>query len=553
MSSSRGSSQKTWESEVIERIVSSGQSAKRQANHLIQRKRNLARWRADPISYLQERLGIPRSSIVWSENKGYENHKWDGDKDPLATALQALADWKWVAIQSATGTGKTYLVAAVVLWFLECWENALVGTIAPKADQLKLHAWREIGRLYDEFGWGELQTLELRMKPGKQDWSAVGFVAGVKATEVEQSATKAQGWHAEHMLIVVEEAPGVAGAVMDAFINTSISPHNLILAVGNPDSEHDTLGKFASLRRVTNIRISGFDHPNVVTGQDVLIPGAQTRLGLETLLDKYKSEDAPMYRSRARGIAPKQAADSLIRYEECVAAAGRTNADPGPWAFGVDVANSVSGDEAAIAKGPGSECVSVEAFPCPNNLTLAERVHLEAAEKKTKGELIGVDAIGVGAGTVNRLEQLKMPCLAIQSGGAPVETTRGGFRMVEQFENLRAQMWWQAMIDLRWPEESHLVIPNDPELFIDLCTPKWSKNRRGKIQIQSKDEIKKLLGRSTNKGDAFVYWNWVRTGRVTIAATASQDALPAPAKIPQEARQAARQASPYAAQRKRTW
>jgi len=48
-------------------------------------------------------------------------------------------------------------------------------------------------------------------------------------------------------------------------------------------------------------------------------------------------------------------------------------------------------------------------------------------------------------------------------------------------------------------------------------TPKWT-TRSGKIVVQPKEEIRKKLGRSPNKGDAAVYWNWVRTLRKISAA-----------------------------------
>jgi hypothetical protein len=37
----------------------------------------------------------------------------------------------------------------------------------------------------------------------------------------------------------------------------------------------------------------------------------------------------------------------------------------------------------------------------------------------------------------------------------------------------------------------------------------WT-TRNGKIAVESKDDIIKRLRRSPNKGDAAVYWNWVR-------------------------------------------
>jgi len=57
-----------------------------------------------------------------------------------------------------------------------------------------------------------------------------------------------------------------------------------------------------------------------------------------------------------------------------------------------------------------------------------------------------------------------------------------------------------------------ICIPNDEELIADLCSPTYTDNDKVMI-VESKDTIKKRLGRSPNKGDAAVYWNWVRKGR----------------------------------------
>jgi hypothetical protein len=101
----------------------------------------------------------------------------------------------------------------------------------------------------------------------------------------------------------------------------------------------------------------------------------------------------------------------------------------------------------------------------------------------------------------------------IQSGAQPEPFIEWrGVRMSEQFVNLRAQMWWQARIDLQFPDESGIILPYDEELFVDLSTPRWT-NRKGKIIVEEKEEIKRRIGRSPNKGDAFVYWNWVRMRR----------------------------------------
>ena len=54
--------------------------------------------------------------------------------------------------------------------------------------------------------------LRLRMIPKSDQWGAWGYAVGVGSSE--QSATRAQGAHAEHMLLIVEETPGLSPALM---------------------------------------------------------------------------------------------------------------------------------------------------------------------------------------------------------------------------------------------------------------------------------------------------------------------------------------------------
>jgi hypothetical protein len=173
------------------------------------------------------------------------------------------------------------------------------------------------------------------------------------------------------------------------------------------------------------------------------------------------------------------------------------------------VANSESGDQAAIAHGEGSILVSIDEFQCPRaDLLASQQVYPLMEAKNIEDEYVGVDGVGVGASTVNKLDEMEHSIVDLQSGGAPVEIPER--RMAEQFNNLRSQMWWLMMLDLRQPE-SHLVLPYDKELFTDLCSPTW-ETRAGKICVESKEAIKARLGRSPNKGDAVVYWNFVRRG-----------------------------------------
>lgn len=472
----------------------------------------MALWRAQPIEYLVDRLGIRRETIQWSLRPEYREHKWDGDSDPLVAVLNNVARSQWTGIESAVGVGKTFLGACLVFWFLEMFRNSRVGIIAPKAKQLELHIWREMSLLFPRFGLGQMLGSELRLDPTPHVWSAELLAAGVKAEEVTASATKAQGFHAEHLLIICEETPGIHEAVMTAFENTCVAPHNIIIAFGNPDHQADNLRQFCRRSNVQSVRISAFDYPNVVVKNPDFVPGAQSETGLANLLSKYAgNERHPLYLSRARGVSPQQAVNSLIRWEWCEAATRRDpeQAIEGEHALGVDVANSAAGDEAAIAHGKGSLLLEINEFRCPRaDLLGSQQVYPMMRSNEIEDEFVGVDGVGVGSGTVNKLKEMGAEIIDLQSGGGQVEIPDR--RMAEQFNNLRSQMWWQMMLDLRQPE-SHLILPYDKELFTDLCTPTWEP-RSGKICVESKETIKARLGRSPNKGDAVVYWNFVRRG-----------------------------------------
>jgi len=472
-------------------------------------------WREDPLLYFEERLGIPRWSIDWSLIPGYEKHRWDGTPNPLKTAADALVKWKWVGIESAVSTGKTFFGAAIALWFLESFENSLVITTAPVEKQLTLYIWKEIQMLYERAELpGDLNKLRYRMIPGSDEWLLVGFVSGQKSGE--QSATTGQGAHRKDLLIIGEEMPGIPAARLTALVNTCTAPHNLFLGLGNPDHQLDELHKFCEQDNVVHVRISGYDHPNVVTGDADLIPGAQSRTGIQRLLDKYRDKEHPFYKSRARGICPAQSVDSLIKLEWLYAARDKWRALrdehgdeelylalTGQKRLGVDVANSTDGDRAAIAYGVENVCCKVEDFQCPNSNQLGHRVATEMKDDGIPPECVGVDGIGVGAGTVNTLNDDHDFRVNNLMGGAGAIDLGDG---VEEFANLRAQMYWVAREDLRL---GRIAAPDDEELFADLVTPKYVV-RGKKILIESKDDLKKRLGRSPNKGDAFVYWNFVR-------------------------------------------
>lgn len=472
-----------------------------------------------PVEWAVDVLKVPRHTLVWSANAGYATHVWDQTPDPLVLLAEALADWENVGVESGTGTGKSFFAAILVLWFLACFKGSRVFTFAPKEDQLRLFIWKEIRTLWPAFQvafpLAQISDLRIRMAEGSDEWGAWGYAVAIKAGE--QSATNAQGMHAEHMLLIYEETPGIHPSVLEAGANTCTAPHNMRLALGNPDSQDDTLHQFCTQGNVRHVIISALDHPNIVTQRPSVVPGAVSQKSIDDRIGKY-GVGSIMYDSRIRGISPAQAADAMILRAWCEKAVERhpdLSYRDGKRAWGVDVANSENGDKAAIARWLGQTLLEVESMPCPDANLLGSAVVDEARAAHGRAMYVGVDSVGVGAGAVNEAKRLGFRvqslnggarAMPIMDGPKDVESDKKAVRNEEKFTNLRASMWWQMREDLRL---GRVALPDDPELIADLVTPRWT-TKGGKILVESKEDIKDRLGRSPDKGDATVYGNWVR-------------------------------------------
>ncbi len=497
-------------------------------------------YQRDPIGWAVRFMRIREETLRWSLNPGYEHHTWDGTPEPIVALTEAVAAWKHVGVEAGTGTNKSHTLGWLTLWFLSCFHRARAFSYAAKEEQLELYAWTEIRALWPRFKrlfpTAEIgQSLWIRMHGAanlgdEAGWGAVGRAAQVRADE--EVAHKAAGMHGEHMLILVEEGPGVPKPIIRALENTCTSPHNLIVMVGNPDHQHDALHEFCVKPHVTHIRISALDHPNVVVnhlrdpaaedvdGDVLIVPGATSR---KSIRDRSLT-DPPgtrLYESRVRGISPAQAADALIQ-QLWLDAAGERWRDRaqrerlqriGGMALGVDVANSEDGDHAAIARGVGAVLLEVPSFRCPNASHLGVRVYLEMMVEDVPDRRVGVDSVGVGASTVNKLKEKGRYIRALNAGSKPepridrdLQAEGKAVRQEEEFYNLRAQMWWQLRQDLM---HGRLAIPVDPALHRELVVATW-ETRNGKILVEAKEKIKERLGRSPDRADAVVLWNWVR-------------------------------------------
>lgn len=89
---------------------------------------------------------------------------------------------------------------------------------------------------------------------------------------------------------------------------------------------------------------------------------------------------------------------------------------------------------------------------------------------------------------------------AFVASGASTARTKDGKL---EFLNLRAESWWRLREELDPSNEVHIELPPDPRLQAQLTAPTW-KLRGTTIVVESKDDIRKRLGSSTDEADAVI-------------------------------------------------
>lgn len=511
-------------------------------------------YQVDPISWMTERFGEPDKTFLWSDYPEYKNHQWDATSDPFYRAINGIASGKDVGIEAATGVGKTYIAARIAYWFLDVFQQSAVITTAPTREQLLQVLWKEIGLAYNIFKrirpTAHLLTGDLRINRHiKYDDNSnqviysnrmVGKVGRKRAGE--DSAVAFQGIHNKYQLFILDEAAGLELSVINAIKNTNTDKSegaiNAILALGNPDSQLDALHTFCENESTEHIVISAYDHPNIVAAAN--IAGAVSPESIKMRIDEF-GEDSFFFKSRVRGQAPTEGSDSLIKMEwikQC------TVWDDKFWgekrrlseledinsrnAVGIDVANSIDGDKAAMAWGKANILQELYEFQCPNASHLAYNVMMEDFELRKKGYQvfnvpklkdydilpwnIGVDVVGVGASTINTFHDNKIKAIGLQGGqlddAIKLDKEK---KPLYQFSSLRAQIYFTLAIDLR---DNKIIFNIDKSklrrLAKELTIIKYSV-KGGRIRVEDKEDIKKRLGgKSPNLADCAAYWNWMR-------------------------------------------
>lgn len=422
-----------------------------------------------------------------------EADEWQRD------VLNDLAKHPKVSVRSGQGVGKTALEAGAILWFLTCRPYSKVIATAPTMKQLYDVLWAEVAK------WLNDSLINSLLKWTKTKVSMVGdserwFATARTATKPENM----QGFHEDHMLIVVDEASGVSDVIMEAILGTLSGYDNKLLMCGNPNNIegvfYDSHNNDREKYRVH--KVSSYDSKRT------------NKENIQMLIDKY-GQDSDVVRVRIFGEFPKGALDSFISLEVVeLAATNCIDDDELNKAkiadIGVDVARY--GDDSTIIY-PRILMKSLKYSKYTKQSTMVTTGHVIDRAKKLLAEFPGlkkirikVDDTGVGGGVTDRLKEIveeeKYPFVII-----PVNN--GEASSDDFYDNLGTQIWGNVKELLEENMTSNLngeaaviELPNDQTLIKELSTRKFKMTSRGKIRLESKDDMKKRNIGSPDVADA---------------------------------------------------
>lgn len=475
------------------------------------------RWKNDPALWAKERIGI---------------HLWSVQVE----ISESVRDNKRTAVAACHGPGKSMLAAVLSCWWIDTHPlgDAIVMSTAPTYAQVNKILWEEMRKLHrraEQMGNplpGRItQADEWKLDNGE----TVGF--GRKPKDGDTHAF--QGIHRiEGVFVVIDESCGVPEEIWTGAEAVTTTPDCRIMAIGNPDDRNTEFGnvflkdKYASLWN--RIKIPAHATPNF-TGEDVPPLLNKVLISQQWVEDARQrwGEDDPRYIAKVNADFPDVSASSLFSPELVAKAFVNPNDEPQhinlkqpshtPIQLGVDVARF--GSDSNVVVSYVGQIARIEAqWGGTDTVSSAQRVLDIAQELRTKLNApsvdIRVDAVGLGAGVVDTLSARRATLYQLSQevwftvqemhGSAAVPKHLGG--SVGGYGNARA--YWFDQLKLNMRNESVRVLVGDGSPLIeeqlqDEMGMIFYKYNNGRLYIISKEEMRKLYGKSPDIADALVY------------------------------------------------
>jgi len=244
---------------------------------------------------------------------------------------RAFAEEGWVTV---TGSGASWKTTSAGVYGVSRWfcspTDTVVVVVSTTLDGLRRRIWKEVTKFYraNPGGIGNLVQSRncIQFIKGSDDAGVFGIA--VEKGDVAKAIGKIIGFHARHMVVIVDEMQTVNDAIVDACVNLeSGAEHFQFIGLGNARSHFDPHGRMCEpadgwssisvddfkwrTKRGVCIHLDGMDSPNVRAGYDKY-PGLLKQRDIDSTIERY-GENSPQFWEQRRGFwAPEGISRTIL-------------------------------------------------------------------------------------------------------------------------------------------------------------------------------------------------------------------------------------------------
>lgn len=445
-------------------------------------------WMTDPALWAAERLKIN----LWSIQ---------------AQIAQSVNDNKKTVVKSCHDSGKTFLAAVLVCWWIDTHppEQTRVISTAPTDNQVKKLLWEYIRKMHRNYNLDGSVSEAAEWKSDDRD------VLGLGRKPSNDNIHAMNGHHAKYLLFVIDEACGVPQTLWTAAEAVTTNPDNRILAIGNPDDAATEFGRIflQDDPAWAKFTIDAFSTPNFTDEWKTMDPEVcRTLLDPEWVEEKRVSwgDTSSRWMAKVTAQFPLVSTDTLFSVHLLMQAVDRTILPSGDVRpdLGLDVSRYGS-DKTVLVSNTGGVVEVLEVWDKTDLLTTAKKAFNWAMQVGARS--IRVDGTGVGSGVVDFLQEMvreRQPRFVVfeMIGAAKSPDNK-------RWHNARAY-WHDHLRSLMATDQISLPDNSKPAsdgrvLYEEMEGIRYKSDKVGAMLIESKEDIKARNGKSPDYSDAVVY------------------------------------------------
>lgn len=444
---------------------------------------------------------------------------WKDGEGPTPYQLEIvtlLAHHRRIAIRGPHGLGKTAMAAQVLLWFAltrdgDDWK---IPTTASAWRQLTKYLWPEVKKWIRRLDWEkigrkpfatnkELFTLNLKLETGEAFAVATNDAESIEGAHAS-SSEKGRGG----ILYIFDEAKIIPPEMWDSAEGafSTDNSNTFWLAISTPG---DTNGRFYDI----HARKDGYHDWVVrhVTKEEAIAAGRMSAKWAEDRRRQWHGDER--YQNRVEGNFARSRADAIIPLEWIELANERWYSlkevhEEFPSQLrriGADIAHK-GADSTVLCLEYDSGYTELRKYPYADTMQTAGYIH--ALLIANPEAVATVEVVGVGAGTYDKLREVEAFVDRVYAFNPSARTDFVDRSGEWSFVDTRSAAWWSFREMLDPANNYEKALPPDDALTGDLMSPTWRVMSNGRIRVESKQDIRARIGKSTDEGDSAVIANW---------------------------------------------